>query len=109
MQDEQRPENESGYTNGAFGDSGSPIITKTYDENLKKSRHITISVYNGAAGPSTKEVPEESSYSTDIRDKCRMRVSKLNDGVMEWLHLVMNYERKCEENRKACKKDIDAN
>ena len=107
FQDEQRPEKESGYITGGPGDSGSPIVTETYDANLRKTRHITIAVFN-AVETLGKKLPRDTSYSTDIRDKCRMRVSKLNDDVVKWLGLVMNYEKECEENPHACKNDMDA-
>ena len=105
VKDEKRPETESGYMAGGRGDSGSPIVKDMYDEGLKKKRHITIAVYNSAVLVIDER---ETTYSTDIKDKCRMMVSKLNSDVVKWLGLVMNYEKECETNQRACEGGIRA-
>ena len=109
FQDEQRPEKESGYVTGGKGDSGSPLIKDIYDEDLKKSRYVTLAVYNMAVMDLQHAIEgRDSYYSTNIKDKCRIMISKLNDDVLKWLGLVMDYERECDAAPQACENDIDA-
>ena len=103
--DEPRPERESGYMSGGGGDSGSPLFTYVADTDRKK-RHIQIGVYNRAAFL-TKRM--ETKYSTDIKDKCRMIVSKLTGDVVRWLGKIMEFERKCEQDEQSCENRIPSN
>ena len=105
FQDEQRPEKESGYITGGPGDSGSPIVKEIYDEDMKRSRYVTLAVYNMAT---VVIEGRDTYYSTNIKEKCRIMISKLTDDVLKWLGLVMDYEKKCDEDQQACDKDIDA-
>lgn len=110
LRDDKRPERESGYIDGGHGDSGSPIVREIYDENLNKKRHITIGVYFGAVvTPSFFSDGRSTDYSTDIKEKCRSTISKLNEDVVKWLGLVIDYEQNCEANPQACENDIPIN
>ena len=75
-------------------------------ETDRKKRHIQIGVYNRAAFL-TKRM--ETKYSTDIKDKCRMIVSKLTGDVVRWLGKIMEFESKCEEDEQSCEIRIPAN
>ena len=84
--DAPRPERESGYMAGGPGDSGSPLFTCAMEDDWKK-RHIQIGVYNRAAFLNNGM---ETTYSTDVKDKCRMIVSKLTGDVVRWLGKIWN-------------------
>ena len=101
--DEERPEEESGYVAGAKGDSGSPIIRELYDDQSRK-RHVAIAVFNAAVKGTF--VDRETEYSADINKKCRDMLSKLDHEVMEWLGLVINFEKQCDANPETCNNDI---
>ena len=106
--DEKRPERESGYMVSASGDSGSPIVKKIYDTYLKKKRHVTIGVNFGHV-PIRGRFDAHAIYSTDITEKCRVQITKLNEDIVKWLGLVMDYEKNCDANPKSCGNDIPVN
>ena len=103
--DAPRPERESGYMAGGLGDSGSPLSTCVMEDDWKK-RHVQIGVYNRAAFLTNGM---ETTYSTDVKDKCRMIVSKLTGDVVRWLGKIMEFESKCEQDEQSCEIRIPAN
>ena len=50
------------------------------------------------ATPSLIADGRSTKYSTDINEKCRSVISKLNEDVVKWLGFVMDYEQNCEAN-----------
>ena len=100
IQDEPRPPNESGYLGSFEGDSGSPYLTSTKDDEGKE-RQVIVAVHHAGF-----RAPEITKYQDDPLEKCRMKATKISSDVLQWLGKIMNYERICETKNVECQQGL---
>ena len=77
--DEKRPDKESGYLSADGGDSGSPFLKSTEDDQ-KKERKVIVAVQT-----KSHITPRNTEYSDDPGLACRPAVTKVSSDIVRWI------------------------